>query len=115
MAYRVDIVLDQGSDYVCPFEFYDNARRPVNFNGFEAHMQVRRTASSTVIVDELSTEGEVPRLSFESNVLKAKWPRAITSAIKAGRYVYDLEVTEPGGGVKRLMEGAFVIKQEVTR
>ena len=52
------------------------------------------------------------RASFEwTNVLKAKWPRAITSAFKAGRYVYDLEVTEPGGGVKRLMEGAFVIRK----
>ena len=115
MAYRVDIEIDQGTDTEAGYEFFDDARRPISFVGYSAHMQVRRTATSSVIVDELSTEGEAPRLSFESNVMKAKWPRAITSAIKAGRYVYDLEVTEPGGGVKRLMEGAFVIKQEVTR
>lgn len=115
MAYRFDIVLDQGTDYLRPFEFYDSARRPINFDGFSAHMQVRRTAASAVVIDELSSEGESPRLSFKSNVIVAAWPRTVTQAIKAGRYVYDLEVTAPSGSVTRLMEGTFVVRQEVTR
>lgn len=115
MAYRVDIVLDQGTDYVCPYEFYDNAHRPINFDGFSAHMQVRRTATSEVIIDELSTDGEAPRLTFNSNFIVAKWARTVTQSIKAGRYVYDLEVTAPNGSVTRLMEGTFVLRQEVTR
>jgi hypothetical protein len=40
---------------------------------------------------------------------------AQTSALKAGTYVYDLELEAPNGEVIRLIEGRFVITPEVTR
>lgn len=115
MAYRVDIVLDQGTDSEASYEFFDNSNRPISFSGYTAQMQVRRTATSQTVIDDLSTEGTPDRIGFCGNLVTIKWPRSVTQEIKSGRYVYDLEVTSPNGAVTRLMEGAFVIKQEVTR
>lgn len=115
MAWLYDIQLDQGTDVVQPFEFYDHDRRPIAFEGYTAHMQVRRSASSDVVVDELRSEGENPRITFDSNIISLHFPRSVTSNIKAGRYCYDLEITSEGGNVYRMLEGAFVIRREVTR
>ena len=115
MAYRVDIVLDQGTDTETRYEFFDSANRPISFRGFSAQMQVRRTATSETVIDDLTTEGTPDRIGFCGNLVTLKWPREVTQKIKAGRYVYDLEVKSPNGNITRLMEGAFVVKQEVTR
>lgn len=115
MAYRVDICIDQGTDTQAGYEFFDHGGRPIAFEGYSANMQVRRTAMSEIVIDELSTERTPYRIGFCGNLVQIEWPREVTQALKAGRYVYDLEVTSPNGDVTRLMEGAFVIKQEVTR
>lgn len=115
MAYIFDIQIDQGTDTAVPMEFFDHDRRPMNFEGCSARMQIRRTASSDIVIDELSSEGEAPRLTFDVNVICADFPRQITQAIKAGRYCYDLELTTDGGNVYRLIEGAFILRKEVTR
>jgi hypothetical protein len=39
---------------------------------------------------------------------------AETTALVAGNYVYDLEVTSPGGVVTRLLEGGFIVYEGVT-
>jgi hypothetical protein len=39
---------------------------------------------------------------------------AETTALAAGNYVYDLEVTSPGGVVTRLLEGGFIVYEGVT-
>lgn len=115
MAWLYDIQLDQGTDDVKGFEFYDHDRRPLTFDGYTAHMQVRRTASSDVIVDELKSDGENPRITFDTNIISLHFSREVTSSIKAGRYCYDLEITSEDGYVYRMLEGAFVIRREVTR
>ena len=38
-----------------------------------------------------------------------------TSAITAGYYVYDLEITSSGGVVTRVVEGKIQMKPEVTK
>jgi hypothetical protein len=40
---------------------------------------------------------------------------AVTAAIVAGVYVYDLELVSSGGIVTRLLQGTFTVSAEVTR
>lgn len=115
MAYRVDIMVDKGSEIPTILEFFDHDRRPISFDGFTALMQVRRTPTSETIIDELSSEGDSPRLKFCADTIRISWPRGITQAITAGRYVYDIQLTQPNGSTVRLVEGALVFRQEVTR
>jgi hypothetical protein len=37
------------------------------------------------------------------------------SAIPAGRWVYDIELTSVGGEVTRILEGRFIVTAEVTQ
>lgn len=115
MAWRCDIAVDKGSELPTIIEFFDHDRRPMNFDGFTALMQIRRTASSDQIIDELSSEGDSPRLAFRADTIRISWPRGITQAIPAGRYVYDIQLTQPNGCTVRLVEGVLVFRQEVTR
>jgi hypothetical protein len=38
----------------------------------------------------------------------------ITASLAAGTYIYDLELTSPTGSVTRLLEGTFIVDEEVT-
>ena len=40
---------------------------------------------------------------------------AQSSAISAGSYSYDLELTSSGGQVTRLLQGSFIVVGNVTR
>ena len=114
-AYHHDLTLDQGSTFGIPFEFYDAGNRPINFSGFTARMQVRRTPTSEIVIDELTSTDKDPRITFASNVMTLTWTKDETERIKPGRYFYDVEITAPNGSVSRLLEGAFIIRREVTR
>ena len=40
---------------------------------------------------------------------------ALTGAIPAGKYYYDIEITRPDGSIRTVIYGQFVIEQDVTR
>lgn len=112
-AAQYDFVLDQGSDFAVPIEFYDAEDKQMDLSGFTARMQIRTSAGSGKVSDELTTENG--RLSIEGGTITARWPNAITSAMSAGRYVYDIEIVSADGFVARVLEGNFILHREVTR
>lgn len=113
MASFYEIVIDQGTDVTLPFELYDSTDKPLNLSGFKARMQVRQSAGSSTFIDELTTENG--RLTIEGGTIKAEWKNAKTSEMVAGRYVYDIEIVSASDEVTRILEGAFVLRKEVTR
>lgn len=112
-AAQYDFVLDQGSDFAVPIELYDAEDRLMDLSGFIARMQIRPSAGSGKVSDELTTENG--RLSIEGGTITARWPNAVTTAMSAGRYVYDIEIVSAEGMVARILEGNFILHREVTR
>lgn len=113
MAADFDFELDQGADWVIPIELYDAEDKQMDLSGFTARMQIRASAGSGKVSDELTTENG--RLSIEGCTITARWPNAVTTAMSAGRYVYDLEIVSADGLVARVLEGNFILHREVTR
>lgn len=113
MAADFDFELDQGADLVIPIELYDAEDKQMDLSGFTARMQIRASAGSGKVSDELTTENG--RLSIEGGTITARWPNAVTTAMSAGRYVYDLEIVSADGLVARVLEGNFILHREVTR
>lgn len=113
MAADFDFELDQGADWVIPIELYDAEDNQMDLSGFTARMQIRASAGSGKVSDELTTENG--RLSIEGGTITARWPNAVTTAMSAGRYVYDLEIVSADGLVARVLEGNFILHREVTR
>jgi len=118
MATKFDIVLDQGSDYRIPFEFRDHDDQLIDWGGYEFQMQIRKTSYAAPVVDELTSENERIVVELDKRrrqLVTLKFPAEVTAQIPAAKYVYDLEAVSSSGLVKRLLEGAFILKGEVTR
>lgn len=113
MASVYDIELDQGSDAVIPFEMYDANDTPLDLSSYTARMQIRPSVGSATINDELTTENG--RLVITGGTITATWPNAVTTAMRHGDSVYDIEIVSASGEVTRILEGAFILHQEVTR
>lgn len=113
MASSYEICIDQGTDVTIPFELYDAEDKPLDLSGYKARMQVRQSAGSLTVIDELTTENG--RLFISGGTITAKWPNDKTTALKAGRYVYDIEIVSAGDEVSRILEGDYVLRREVTR
>lgn len=111
MAKKVVLTLDQGTDTEVSVSISD--REGTALDIASARMQLRTKIEAEDIADELTTENN--RILLEEGGVRLVFPNAKTTEIKAGTYVYDLEVVDSLGMVTRVMEGTVTIRPEVTR
>jgi len=109
MAIKANIVIDQGSTFATSINITDTSDSVIDLTGFTGQAQMRKhyTSSNSVpfVVNILPADGEV-RLSLTSNT---------TTTIPAGRYVYDVELTDNNGIISRIVEGIVTVTPNVTR
>jgi hypothetical protein len=111
MAATVNLTVDQGSTWSQDVQWKTGTpATAVNLTGYTARAQVRRTASAADVVVSLTCA-----ITAATGTTTLSLTAAQTSALTAGRYVYDLELVSAGGLVTRLCQGAFVVSAEVTR
>jgi hypothetical protein len=86
----------------------------VNVTGYTAAMSVKNSpSSSTTIISLTSSNGRIT-VGTTDGKFTLNLSAATTTSLAAGQYVYDLEVTSPGGVVTRLLEGGFTVYEGVT-
>jgi hypothetical protein len=84
---------------------------PKNLNGYNVRSQLRKSYYSTNAVEFIITMLDAPNGSIE-----LKLEADTTSNIRAGRYVYDVEIQEISTGtVTRIFEGIATVLPNVTR
>jgi hypothetical protein len=77
-------------------------------------MMLRTTAEAASPTVSLSTATNT--LTAASNgVIGLSYSAISSAAITAATYLYDLEVVNPSGTVRRLIEGRAVVSREITR
>jgi hypothetical protein len=109
MAQIQNIYIDQGTTFSLSLGVNDQFGDPKDLTDYTAAAQMRKSYYTSTSIDftaevSLPEEGEVTiSLTAEE-----------TSAIKAGRYVYDIEITGDGETL-RVLEGIVVINPEVTK
>ena len=86
----------------------------VDVTGYTAAMDVKNSATSVSSIIELSSSNGRITVGTTNGKFTLNLSAATTTALAAGQYVYDLEVTSPGGVVTRLLEGGFTIYEGVT-
>jgi hypothetical protein len=86
----------------------------VNVTGYTANMIVRNSPTSTGSIVTLSSANGRILTGTTDGKFTLQLTAAETGALAAGQYVYDLEVTSPGGIVTRLLEGGFIVYEGVT-
>lgn len=111
MAVYSNIVVDQGTDYSASIDVTDSDGDATDLTGYTGAGQIRKTYSSTTAVDFTVTVAD----PATSGVLNISLTNVQTNAMKAGRYVYDVEITSSGGIKTRVLEGQLEITPGVTQ
>ena len=110
MAIVANLMVDQGTDFETTIDIAGADGNPVDLTGYVIAGQVRKAyTSSTAHNFVASVTGPT------SGTVNIQLTNASTSNMKAGRYVYDVEMTSPSGVKTRVIEGILEITAEVTR
>jgi hypothetical protein len=112
MATFEELYIDQGTDYSKKIVLRDESTNSlINVSGYTVRSQMRRSFYSTNASANITctitdgANGEIT-LSLTPNV---------TSNIKAGRYIYDVETVDANNITTRIREGIINIYPEITR
>lgn len=109
MATIQNLYIDQGTTYSLSIIVSDQNGDPKDLTDYTVAAQMRKSYYTSSAIDFTATtslpeEGEVT-ISLTAQE---------TSAIKAGRYVYDIEITGDNQTL-RILEGIVVVNPEVTK
>jgi len=110
MAAVSNLYIDQGTTYSVTITVTNDAATARNLTGYSARSQLRKsfyTTSNTAFTVAINnpSEGEID-LSLTASQ---------TANIKAGRYVYDVELVSNTNAVERIVEGIITVYPEATK
>lgn len=107
-----ELTIDQGASFTSVINLTNDDNTPIDLTGHSFACQIRKsyystnaTANVVVTVEGANANGTV-RLTMDA---------ANTANIKAGRYLYDLKMTDEANTVLRIVEGIATITPQVSR
>ncbi len=109
MAIKANLIIDQGTDYSTSISLQNDEGESANLVGYTANSQLRKTYSSSnahTFTASVDTASGMVMLSLSDSQ---------TANITAGRYVYDVYLTDSNGLVSRIVEGIVTVTPRVTR
>lgn len=111
MATIANLAIDQGTTYSAIIEVTDATGSARDLTGYTARSQLRKsyyTTSNTAFTVDILNPGE--------GEITISLTAAKTANLKAGRYVYDLElVSNATASVERIVEGIVTVYPEATK
>lgn len=110
MAAVTNLTIDQGTTYSITFTVNDDTGSARDLSNYNVRSQMRRsyyTSSNTEFTANITSPLE--------GLVNISLTDTQTTALKAGRYVYDIELVAPEGTVERLVEGIVTIYPEATK
>ena len=110
MASISNIFIDQGATFTTTVTVTDSNGDAVNLSGYSVAAQIRKTflsSSATTFTASISnaSSGEITISLTDTQ----------TTALEAGRFVYDVLITASGGTKTRVVEGQVTVNPSVTR
>ena len=114
MASKLNLNIEQGASFSTTLTLTDDNGVTFGLEGYTGQSHMRRSHSSsnffTLDVSVADITGGIITIS------KGATGTTGTQGITAGRYVYDLEVTNNStGDVQRIVEGVITVLPEATR
>ena len=109
MAVYANLTDDQGTDFSSSVDVTDSDGDPVALTGYSVAGQIRKHYNSSTKVDFVATVSNAT-----AGIISLSLSAATTNAMKAGRYVYDVEI-DLSGTKTRVLEGQLEVTPGVTR
>ena len=113
MAIQSNLIIDQGSKFETITTIQNDDGTPYDLTGKTPYAQMRKSYyTSTAINITATVEGDPLNGQIKLTLIPS-----LTNSIKAGRYVYDVEVHDDVDteNVKRIMQGIITISPNVTK
>lgn len=111
MAGQANLDIYQGDDpaWRVTVMTTDSPPVPADITGYTASAQIRRAVADVdpVVVATIATTVTSPNVFLSLTHTQ--------TALLSGRYVWDLQLTAPGGGVSTILKGNVIVTSEVTR
>lgn len=113
MAGEYNYTIEQGATFSLSMQWKDDTGQVISLQGYTAKMQIRTKDFSKTLLKELSTANGKINIDV-NNVININLSATDTTAMAAGIYNYDLELTSQAL-VVRLIEGEVTVSAEVTK
>ena len=117
MSQYEDFTIDQGTDFNIQLELVDKNNATKNLAGYSCAAQIRKTYSSSDS-DAVTFSSQIASPASDG-VLNLTLTNSQTNAMKAGRYVYDVEISYQDSSsntiIERILEGQITLSPSVTR
>ena len=110
MASKLNLNIEQGATFSLGLELTDDNGVTFDLGGYTGRSQMRKSHSSLNFV-----ELDVSITNITGGNITISKSATATSVITAGRYVYDVEIFNNAGNVKRIIEGVATVLPEVTK
>jgi hypothetical protein len=112
MAFQQNLILEQGADFTAVIKLYADNINPLNLSGYAGESEIRRSYDSVSASATLAVGIPMPGNGELYLTLQA----SSSSGLRAGRYLYDVLLTETSTGIKtRAVEGIITVTPSVTR
>jgi hypothetical protein len=111
MALVQALYIDQGADFSTGITLYsDNGITPLNLTGFTFTSQMRKSyASSTATTFTITTPNPL------TGQVILSLTAVQTGTLKAGRYLYDIEMVDNLTYRSRPVEGIIIVSPQITQ
>ena len=106
-----NLVINQGETFSQTIQVLDNLGNVFDLTNYSIRGQMRKSYTSSTFQDLHPTLSNTPTDGFFTISLSS----TDSAALKAGRWVYDVEIISPGSVVTRVSEGIISVTPEVTR
>lgn len=84
-----DLTIKRGDTFVLDFEYENADETPIDLTGFTVTFHVAEHAGATKVIDVSTSSGEIV---ITTNRVVVTLPKATTTALTAGTYVYDVQI-----------------------
>lgn len=109
MAIKANILVDQGTTFSTTITVTDDEGTPLTLTNYSGAAQMRKHyTSSNATSFSVSVNNSTGEISLALTANQ-------TSNLVAGRYVYDVELTDANNVVSRIVEGIVTVTPQVTR
>lgn len=110
MAGYAELTIDQGSDFdLTLFIIDDSINQKANLSGYTVRSRLKKNYAANTYASFTTTV-----INGVEGIINISINAHSTSAMKAGRYLFDVEVEDRTGRVTRILEGIATITPEVT-
>ena len=110
MASISNIFIDQGATFTTTVTVTDANGDAVNLSGYSVAAQIRKTFLSSTATAFTATISNASSVEITISLSPTQ-----TTALEAGRFVYDVLITASGGTKTRVVEGQVTVNPSVTR